>query len=118
MKRYVKAHDAAGHVTVAMIDHQYHGSWILDAAVCERVVAGIERMWAAAAGQGEEGEEEGGEQQLLSEERRGRRSSSFLRLRKGLASMLVRRRSGAGSMLGGKGYGVPETEGAAAVVAF
>lgn len=120
MKRYVREHDAAGHVTVAMIDHQFHGSWILDAAVCERVVAGIDRLWAAVAagaavGPRAAGDEEKEGPQLL--EQRGRRlmSRPFPRLRKGLALLLRRRRAGGRTeSVIGKGDGAPGTEAAAA----
>ena len=121
VKRYVREHDAAGHVTVAMIDHQFHGSWILDAAVCERVVAGIERLWAAVAagaavGPRAAGDEEQEEQQLLEQRGRGRlMSRPFPRLRKGLALLLRRRRAGGRTAsVFGKGDGAPGTEAVAA----
>lgn len=125
VKRYVREHDTAGHVTVAMIDHQFHGSWILDAAVCERVVAGIERLWAAVAagaavGPRATGDEEQEGPQLLERRGRGRRlmSRPFPRLRKGLALLLRRRRAGGRteSVMIGKGGSAPGPEAAAAAV--
>jgi dienelactone hydrolase len=95
VKRYVKEHDAAGHVAIEMIDHDFHGSWMLDPAMCARVTGGVERLWAAVAA----GEAKGpssftvttaGEQQERGQQERGQQQQkqrAFPLLRKGLASL-------------------------------
>ena len=95
VKRYVKEHDAAGHMAIEMIDHDFHGSWMLDPRVCARVAGGLERLWAAVAA----GEAKGpaaassagiaavGEQAGQQQQRQQRQQRAFPLFRKGLASL-------------------------------
>jgi hypothetical protein len=135
VRRYVKAHDAAGHVAIEMIDHDFHGSWLLEPALCARVALAVDGLCAAVAAGEAKGPVVGvvgvpstetavvprrEQQQQLQQEGLGLglgQRQRFPLLRKGLASLAHRvpaglRRRGRGSSGGSKGDGDAATVGA------